>query len=46
MVNSASVLLLHFRMNVEARISQLRNFLGKELNSLGIFTEDDGLVDI
>ena len=46
MVNSTSILLLHFRVNVEARISKLRDFLSQKLNSFSVFTKDDCLVDI
>jgi hypothetical protein len=46
MVNPASVVLLHLRMNIEAGVSQLSDFLGKEFHSFGVFAEDDCLVDV
>lgn len=46
MINPVSVLLLHLRMNIEARITHLSNLLGKQLNSLSILTENDSLVDV
>lgn len=33
-------------MDVEARVAELRNLLGKELHSLGRITEDNRLVDV
>lgn len=33
-------------MNIEARIAKLGNLLSKELNSLCVLTENDGLVDV
>lgn len=33
-------------MNVEARVAELGNLLGKKLHSLGRITEDNRLVDV
>lgn len=44
--DSVTVGLLHFGMYVEAGISQLRDFLGEELNTVDRVAEDDGLVDL
>lgn len=46
MVDSISVVLLHFRVDVEARVSQLSDLLGQQLNSFGVFTKNDCLVNV
>lgn len=44
--HTVPVFLHHLRMNVEARIAQLGDFLGQKLNPLGGVAEDDGLIDL
>ena len=46
MKDSISVCLKHFRVRIETRIAQFCNLLGKQFNSVGGVTEDDGLVDL
>lgn len=41
-----SVILLHFRVDVEARVSQLSDLFGQQLNSFGVFTKNDCLVNV
>ena len=44
--NTVAGLLEHLGMAVEARISEFRDLLGEELDSVGGVAEDDGLVDL
>lgn len=46
MENSVSILLVHAGVDVEARITQLRNLLSKQFNSFSTIAEDDGLRDV
>lgn len=46
MEHTVPVFLHHLRMNVEARITQLGDFLGQKFNPLGRVTKDDGLIDL
>jgi len=45
MINTISVRLLHSRVNIEARVSKLRDLLGKKLNSFSSVAEDNSLRD-
>ena len=40
-----AVRLLHFRVDVEARVPDFSNFLGEELNPINGVAENDRLVD-
>ena len=40
------VYLLHFRMDVEARVAQLSDLLRQELDPIDAVAEDNGLVDL
>jgi hypothetical protein len=44
--DAITVRLEHFCMRVEARIAELSDFLGQELDSVGRIAEDDGLIDL
>jgi len=44
--HAISVLLVHARVDVEARVPQLRDLLGQQLNALGRVAEDYRLVDL
>ena len=46
MIDAVTILLLHAGMNVEARVAELLNLVGKQLHSLGRVAEDYGLVDV
>ena len=46
MKDAISVLLLHLGVNVEAGITEFRDFLGQQLDALGGIAEDDRLVDL
>jgi len=45
-INPVSVTLLHLGVDEEAGIAKLRDFLGKQLDTLGGVTEDNGLSDV
>lgn len=38
--------LLHFRMDIETRVAELGNLLGKKLDAIDRVTKDDGLIDL
>ena len=40
------VRLQHFRVRVEARVAELGDFLGQQLDAVGRVAKDDGLVDL
>mmetsp|Transcript_9416 Transcript_9416/g.17061 ORF Transcript_9416/g.17061 Transcript_9416/m.17061 type:complete len:91 (-) Transcript_9416:1416-1688(-) len=42
---AVSIRLLHLRVNVVARVAQLRNLLSKELDSIYRIAKDNALVD-
>ena len=44
MKNSVSMVLDHFSMNVKARITELRNFLGQQLYSIHRVAKNNGLI--
>lgn len=46
MIDPISILLLHFGVDVEARITHLSDLLGKQLYSLRVLTENDGLINV
>ena len=43
---SISMRLLHFRVDVEARITQVGNFLREQFNAIHRVAEDNGLIDL
>lgn len=44
--NAVPVGLLHLRVNVEARITQVGNFLREQFNAIHRVAEDNGLIDL
>ena len=46
MKDAISVLLLHLGVNVEAGITEFRDFLSEQLDPLGGVAKDNGLVDL
>ena len=46
MEDAVTVRLLHLRVNVEARVAELCNLFGQELNAVHRVTKDDRLVDV
>ncbi len=46
MEDAVAVLLVHLGVNVEARVSELRDLLGQQLHTLRRVAEDDRLVDL
>lgn len=44
--DTIAVRLEHFRMGVEARITELCDLFGQELDSVGRVTEDDRLINL
>jgi len=44
--DAVTMLLVHARVNVEARIAELGDLLCEQLNSLRGVAEDDGLIDL
>ncbi len=46
MEDPVSMSLKHLSVGVEARIAELGDFLGEELDSIGGVAEDDGLIDL
>jgi len=44
--NAISVSLIHARVNEEAAVAELADFLGEHLDSLGAVAENDGLRDV
>jgi len=46
MVDTVTIALLHLRMDVETRVTKLRDLLREELNSLSRIAEYDCLIDI
>lgn len=46
MENPVPILLVHARVDEEARVAELTDFARQELHSLGRFAEDDGLRDV
>lgn len=45
MENMVPFLLAHLGMDIETRITELNNFLGKQFNSHSRITENDSLCD-
>lgn len=45
-IDPATILLSHFRVDVEARVTELGDLFGQKLNSLCIFAENDCLVNV
>jgi hypothetical protein len=45
-INPVSVTLLHLGVDEEAGIAKLRYLLGKQLDTLGRVTEDNGLSNV
>lgn len=46
MEDTISVRLQHLGMNVEARVTQLRNLFGQQFHTVDRITKDDRLVDL
>ena len=46
MEDAVAVVLHHLRVDVEAGVAQLRDFLGQQLHAVHRVAEDDGLVDL
>lgn len=46
MENTVASLLRHSSVTVEARVSQLGDFLSEKLDTIGGVAEDDGLIDL
>ena len=46
MKDAISVLLLHLGVNVEAGITEFRDFLSEQFDALGRVAKDNGLVDL
>lgn len=46
MEDFVSLLLIHFSVDEEARITLFDDLLGQELNSLRAITKDDALIDL
>ena len=46
MEHAVAVLLVHLGVDVEARVAELGDLLGQQLDSLRRVTEDDRLVDL
>ena len=46
MIDTVTIALLHLRVDVETRVTKLRDLLSKKLNSFGRITEYNSLIDV